>query len=502
MIILSLKNSPVGRDEMGARCGSENCGWPAGGRQCSRPGPGEPIKTNRFSAVEKGFTLVELLVSTAIIALILLMLVQVTNNLSFAWRTTAEKVEKFQEARDGFEAMTRRISQATLNTYWDYYDVSGVTRNQSLAPGSFLPFAYGRQSDLRFMSGPMSGVSWSLTSSADVNGAGTQMLSYWPTHGIFFQAPLGTIAYADQPFYSAMDNMLNTWGYFIEVNSDADPRLNIRPTFLTSTASPPPDRWRARLMELQVPAEYMNVYDVPNAPTAGMNGYSQRRDWFLSFLEMNAPASQAALPSGSPLAIPLYVRPARALAENVLALIILPKLSSVDETSRKAQGWSMLSPDYTFDSTVVPLTANSGSVPTLLQAPVNPGAYVTSGTNASDAGGIDPRNQLPPEIQIVMIAIDERSAQRLLDLTNPGAGQNTTLTDPTFGGIYSSGTNPLFTQALTGGSNYTNQLGDAETAGTDLYAFTQKLVAQKLTYRIFSTTVTIRGAKWSKAQAD
>jgi hypothetical protein len=45
-------------------------------------------------------------------------------------------------------------------------------------------------------------------------------------------------------------------------------------------------------------------------------------------------------------------------------------------------------------------------------------------------------------------------------------------------------------------------LGDAETAGTDLYTFTQKLVTQKLTYRIFSTTVTVRGAKWSKAQAD
>ena len=444
-----------------------------------------------------GFTLVELLVSTAIIALIMLMLVQVTNNITSAWRSTAEKVEKFQGARDGFEAMTRRISQATLNTYWDYYDVSGVTRNQSTAPQNFLPFSYGRQSDLRFISGPMTGPSWSLTYGSSVTGT---LSSYWPTHGIFFQAPLGTIAYADQPFYSAMDNMLNTWGYFLEVNCDADPKLNSRPPFLTSTASPPPYRWRPRLMELQVPTEYMNVYDVPNAPLSGMNGYSQRRDWYLNALQLSSPASQTINPNGSPLTGAMTVRPARALAENVLALIILPKLSAVDETSRKAKQWSMLSPDFTFDSTLAPTTANSGSPPTLMAAPVNPGAWVSSSTDASDAGGIDPRNQLPPEIQVVMIAIDERSAQRLLDLSNPTAGQSSTsLSDPSFGGIYGSN---LFTVALAGKATYFNQLGDAETAGTDIYTFTQSLLSRKLTYRIFTTNVTVRGAKWSKAQAD
>ena len=99
-----------------------------------------------------------------------------------------------------------------------------------------------------------------------------------------------------------------------------------------------------------------------------------------------------------------------------------------------------------------------------------------------------------------MIAIDERSAQRLLDLTNTTAQQSTTsLSDPTFGGLYTSGSQ-LFTQAYTGGTQYYNQLGDAQTAATDLYTFTQKLVADKLTYRIFTTNVTIRGAKWSRAQ--
>jgi uncharacterized protein (TIGR02599 family) len=251
-------------------------------------------------------------------------------------------------------------------------------------------------------------------------------------------------------------------------------------------------------MELQVPAEYMNVYDVPAVLTS-----AQRRDWYLNAMLATGALSSSPTPnpSGSPITSPLTVRPARVLAENVLALIFLPKLSAIDEAARKAQQWSLLCPDYTYDSTLLP-TGPAGSPPTLAEAPLNPGANPTSATNASDVGGIDPRNQLPPEIQVIMIAIDERSAQRLLAMTPADANATTTLPDPTFGGIYTGSNGPLFTQALTGNSAYYNQLGDAETPNTDLYTFTQTLVNLKLTYRIFTTNVTIRGAKWSKAQAD
>ena len=496
-------------------------GGPAGGTPGSNSGFGR-------SAMAAGFTLVELLVSTAIIALIMLLLVQVTNNISAAWRTTADKVEKFQEARDGFEAMTRRISQATLNTYWDYYNVAGVPRNQSASPGSFLPFSYGRQSDLRFICGPMSNgalcsmngvnsVHADLTYQSTLNGS--IMLPYWPTHGIFFQAPIGNIAYADQYYYSAMDNLLNTWGFFIEVNCDADPRLNMVPPFLSNTTSPPPYRWRPRLMELQVPTEYMNVYDLASTSVfpSGTNFFN-RRDWYANFLTMPLPSagSLPTLPSPTgTMTIPYTpgnsVRPAHAIAENVLALIFLPKLSAVDETNRKANGWSLLSPDYFFDSTIEPSNANpssgaSNQPPTLTSAPLNPGAWLSASPTSLEVGGINPRNQLPPEIQVIMIAIDERSAQRLLALSNPNSGQAGPSApasgfDPTFGSIYANGGGvPYFTTAVSGAASYTNQLGDAETAGTDLYTFTQQLVAQKLTYRIFSTNVTIRGAKWSRAQ--
>jgi hypothetical protein len=330
----------------------------------------------------------------------------------------------------------------------------------------------------------MSGVSWSITNNSTLSGSA--LLKYWPTHGIFFAAPLGLVNSPDQPIYGAMDNLLNTWGYFVEINSDANPALNSRPNFINS-ANTQAQRWRGRLMEFEEPTENMCSYDVTYTP-----GNVKQRDWFEQSLQIVGSA-----------------RPVRVMAENVIALIFLPKLSTVDENARQAAGYTgVLSPEYTYDSTVVSPSANSGSAPAvgathnLCPTSMNPS------TNPLDAGGVDPRNQLPPEIQVIMIAIDERSAQRLIDLTNAGASgpaaSNTTLQDPTLGGIYTSGNAPLFTTALTGSptGGYTNQLGDAQTAGTDLYTFTQALVAMKLTYRIFSTDVTIRGAKWSRAQTD
>jgi len=102
-----------------------------------------------------------LLVSTTVIALLMVVLLSMTNQTAKTWRYTTEKVEKFQSARDGFEAMTRRISQATLNTYWDYVDVNGKVRTQWLegyphdntALSKFIASSYGRMSELRFVSG-------------------------------------------------------------------------------------------------------------------------------------------------------------------------------------------------------------------------------------------------------------------------------------------------------------------------------------------------------------
>jgi uncharacterized protein (TIGR02599 family) len=76
--------------------------------------PGSRGKNPHRSAA--GVTLVELAVSTAVLALLLLLLLSMVNQTDSVWRQTRGKIEQFREAREGFESMTRRLGQATLNT--------------------------------------------------------------------------------------------------------------------------------------------------------------------------------------------------------------------------------------------------------------------------------------------------------------------------------------------------------------------------------------------------
>ena len=123
----------------------------------------------RESVEAGGFTLVELLVSIALITLIALLLSSMTGATASTWRHTTARIEQFRSAETAYESITRRLSQATLNTYWDY--------DNPTAPKKYL-----RQSDLRFISGNMTAGPKKL-----LTAVGPRR----PTHGIFFQAPLG-----------------------------------------------------------------------------------------------------------------------------------------------------------------------------------------------------------------------------------------------------------------------------------------------------------------------
>jgi uncharacterized protein (TIGR02599 family) len=401
---------------------------------------------NSSSRQVHGFTLVELMVSTAIIGLIMLVLVSMTNQMGQTWRGTASKIEKFQEARDGFEAMTRRLSQATLNTNWDYLDKTGAPRDPNVgttAFNNFVPVAYGRTSALRFVSGPMgSPVNYfALDTSAR------------PGHAVFFQAPFGLVATTDAQTsgYGLMNNLLNTWGFYVEAGYDTT-----RPSFVDTPSAGVPRRWRSRLWEFMVPAEQMSLYD--------RNDYVIPYKWILGPWK-NAP------------------RPAHVLAENVLTLVLLPKLSKSDEDARAlTQGYAAknLSPKYIYDSFPNPATV---TYPIL-----NPG-----GNGGSNPGEINPKNQLPPIVMTTMIAIDELSAQKLfdkygesplcgVDLAAGGAGIN-------YPGLFNDAS------LLEDDPNTTNTPGDG-----DLWKYEQILTKAGLTYRVFTSNVTIRGAKWSRVQ--
>ena len=353
------------------------------------------------AARRPGFTLIELMLSTSLIALIALLLVSMTNSTAATWRYTTSRIEQFRSADAAFESITRRLSQATLNTYWDYDSPT-------------VPTKYLRQSDLRFITGPMTTGAKALLTTKDPRR---------PTHGVFFQAPLGLV---DEPKnnFTGLDNLLNTCGYYIEFNKE------VRPQFLDDLGSgAPPLRYRYRLMEFTQPSNALSLYSFTSGSTGGKSnnaGYTAKT-WFSNAL---------------PVA-PAVLSPAvHVMAENIIALVLQPKLSKKDETSTG----KTLSTDYIYDSTA---------------------------TNTDP--DINPKNQLPPIVQVTLVAIDENSASRAANGATP----------------------PAFDASLDTIFQKFQKTSDFD---TDLATLQTTLLNSKppISFRVFTSNVSIRGAKWSR----
>lgn len=335
------------------------------------------------------FSLVELLLSMTVLTVLMVLIVQVVSQTSQVWKASTGRADQFREARDAFEAITRNLAQATLNTYYEYFDEKGNRRTMANS-GTFKPDRYGRYSELRFKSGDASEL---LASSSNL----------FPTHAVFFQAPLG---FNDKPENHGLDHLLNTWGYYVEFREDTD-----RPSFV-----PGPTRRRFRLMEFMQPSEELNIFNAPE-------------QWLV-----DAVADKRS----------------HVLASNIVALVILPKLPSkgmltdptVDPDGNK------LSPYYAYDS------HTEGNV------------------------GMGPEynslHQLPPIVEVTMVAIDEASAS-ILEMKH---GANA----PDFG------LSSLFKDSRP------------ESREEDLETLTKNLSEQGVSYRVFSTEVSLRGAKWSRNQ--
>jgi uncharacterized protein (TIGR02599 family) len=309
-------------------------------------------------ARQSGFTIVELLVATAVLMLLMALLLSALNSSMTIWTRGASKIQSFQQARAAYEAMTRKISQATLNIYWDYDTNS-----------SGNPTGYKRQSELQFLSGP----------SADIlPGAGNSR-----THSVFFVAPLG---YATTT--TNLQSLLNACGYYLDFGPDSPP---------SSVAA----KSRFRLMELWQPTENLGIY--------GANR-----------------------PSGSPANTWYSTNGASMLAENIIALIIRPRLPQREDP-----------------------TGN---------------ALVTSGFiyNSFNSNTSNTLHQLPPVVQVTMVAIDERSALR-----------------------YQNGTSmPVYAVS--------NLFMNPVNFQQDLRTLEDNLISNKITYQIFDTFVPLEGAKWSR----
>ena len=333
------------------------------------------------------FTFTEVLVAAAIVVTMMGFLLMVMDQTARIWAGTAAKVEQFRGARTGFERVSTRLSQATLNTYWDYNSPTAPTR-------------YERRSELRFISG-------SAPTLLGASGGATRI-----THAIFFNAPMGVTGDVN---YSGLANALNTLGYFTEFADDTAQR----PAFITAAMIPP--RWRFRLMEFSQPTENFSVYQFTNG-----NAGNTTKLWFTTDVN-GAPALN------------------RVIVENVVALIITPRLAKAEELPLQSNAThSPLAALYSYDST---------------------------GTNA--IAQLNPKNQLPPVVQLTMIAMDDKSADKL-DLDS--------------------------TKADIFGIAKANLFADTRKLSDDLATLEGTLVAKRLRYRIFTTNVHIRAAKWSREQ--
>lgn len=337
-----------------------------------------------------GFSIVELMVAAVILTLILGIIFSITQMISQTWGKSTAKIEAFQAARTAFDTMSRKVSQATLNTYYDYYDSAGNTRaSYGTNTSAFTPHRYGRTSDLHFITG-------------------RSLVPNQVTHSLFFQAPGG---YTDNTNYTGMDTLLNGCGFYIAYDKD-----NTLPAFVGTLPNKPPDRYRFRLMQYLQPSQSLQVYNPPSASPAG------QKAWFQDALSASPP-------------------PVSILSENIIAMAILPKLSAMDAAEAARQGKpSALTTDFEYD------------------------------TRLKSAGG-ETDHQLPPVVELVMVAIDENSARRFCVDSNV----------PSFG--------------LPGGMN--GLFKDSEKLDDDLKTLTNELIAQRVAYRVFRSEIALRGAKWS-----
>jgi len=132
----------------------------------------------------------------------------------------------------------------------------------------------------------------------------------------------------------------------------------------------------------------------------------------------------------------------RPVAENILALIISPQVAPDDVTNASVKP-TWIAPNYSYDS---------------LQP-----------SNATSQNPQGSQHMLPPQIQVTLVAIDEASARRLAEKYNDAMPDL------------------IPTSAFTNVNSYEADLTELET----------KLREEGLSYRVFSTTIGMRNAKWT-----
>src|SRR5687768_15796337 len=134
----------------------------------------QPAPTLQLSRLRLGFTIVELTVSIAVLSLLMVLVLSTVDQTQRIWVRNTSKIAQFQASRDAFEAMTRNLSQATLNTFYEVEFKKGANTQTQ------YPVLFYRGADLHYVSGK---------ASQEKLLDGDEQT--YPTHATFFQAPLG-----------------------------------------------------------------------------------------------------------------------------------------------------------------------------------------------------------------------------------------------------------------------------------------------------------------------
>ena len=344
------------------------------------------------------FTLVEMIVAIAVLSILLLLAAAVITKTSSIWIYSNSKMAEGREARVAFNSLVSRLSEATVDQYYGY---TNYTSGSIVVPG-----AYVRRSELRFISGPSATINTNVVNS--------------PTDAVFFTAPLGIVS--NTTLYGGLPSLLNICGYYIQW-SGTDPE---QPTIPGLSTTP---NYRFRLMQFVQPSEQLSVYaqTVPFASNPNGN--------FPNFAFVTHSAWQNTALQNSPAG-------AHLLADNVIALLLLPAMNTTDSSGA-------IAPGFLYDSE-------------------NP----TAGATAPNLTSL---NRTPPVMRVVMYTIDEPSAKRL-------AGSSTAMPS-LYTGLFT--TSSLLYPSTNGGD-----------AG-DLSRFEQVLVSNKLNFHRFDAAVQLPRQPWN-----
>ncbi|MBP7948449.1 MAG: Verru_Chthon cassette protein C [Verrucomicrobiales bacterium] len=385
----------------------------------------------------RGFSLIELLVAVALLSVVLLLVMQMVGQTQKTWKTAKATVGEFKDARIAFEAMTRRLSQATLNTQWDYTPTVGI------------PTGFARRSDLHFVTGPAD----ALIGTNPPGGAGVTRVG----HSVFFHAPIGLTQEVDAASnnlrFGGLAGLLNGWGYFVEFNTDEGER----PDYLNGLDNKPKARPRYRLMEFRQPSENLRVFTLNLGDEMKTKDQKTLFSWFngtnIKFCVNCIPDNYT---GGTAIKLD---RTNQVLGENILALVILP-CDTVDNKQDRARiaakGLYLPGIGYVYDS--------------------QGWRYKGTGNKLIK----ESQNVLPPMLDVTMIAVDESDFSRYMRKK----GLNT---EP--GLLKSGGGGQLF-------SDPTRYDEDLESLKKSLSGTN----SADIQYRIFRATIRLREAKWSEYQ--